>query len=195
MRLLALLSVLLYLSLATATGQSCLKVITALVSRPGDIFNHFQREICDRGCQPTVPHWDLWTRNHSFVPAVHSLVKRLNIPGHEEALIKLGDEAADRVKSQCGPMLEGTHICADPETVSAFGNCFKKSFLKSAIMNLPVLLPLATEEACRTQYEYLKGDELWDVVIPNNMREYGEACGSLPRMGNIGVQMFEDYTF
>lgn len=197
MRLFAFVSflLLLYLPLATAkTGPTCLKVVTALVSRPGDLFDKFQREICDRGCQPTVPHWDLWTRNNTFVPAVQNLMKRLDIPRQEEALVQLGDEAADIIKSRCGPMLEGNHICADSETLAGFGNCFKKNFVRSAIKNLPVLLPMATEAACREQYEYLKDDHLWEVVIPNNMREYAEACRSLGK-GNLGVQAFEDYTF
>lgn len=200
MRLLASLSLLLLsllLPLASArAGPTCLKVITVLVSRPGDIFDKFQREICDRGCQPTIPHWDLWARNNTFVPAVQNLMKRLDIPRQEEALIKLGDEAADIIKSRCGPALEGSHICADGEKLAGFGNCFKKNFFKSALMNLPVLMPMASEKACQEQYEYLKDDHLWEEIIPNNMREYAEACRSLGK-GNLGIQVMGDwdYTF
>ncbi|KAI9927853.1 hypothetical protein MW887_002705 [Aspergillus wentii] len=161
-------------------GTSCLKVITALASRPSDIFESFQSEICARGCKPTVPHWDLWTRNNSFVPAVHSITKRLNAPGQEAALIKLGDEAAETIKARCGPMIEGKDICTDAETLAGFGNCFKRQFVRSAIVNLHVLLPMASEEACREQYEYLKDDHLWTQIIPNNMREYAGACKPTP---------------
>ncbi|XHG09442.1 hypothetical protein AWENTII_012498 [Aspergillus wentii] len=164
---------------SAAMGTSCLKVITALASRPSDIFESFQSEICARGCKPTVPHWDLWTRNNSFVPAVHSITKRLNAPGQEAALIKLGDEAAETIKARCGPMIEGKDICTDAETLAGFGNCFKRQFVRSAIVNLHVLLPMASEEACREQYEYLKDDHLWTQIIPNNMREYAGACGGL----------------
>lgn len=197
MRLLVLLSVLLsytQTAIAGIGGPTCIKVVTALVSRPSDLFEKFQREICDQGCQPVIPHWDLWTRNNTFVPAVQSLMKRLDIPRQEEALIKLGDDAADIIKTRCAPLLGGNHICADAETLAGFGNCFKKNFLRSAVMNLPVLLPMASEEACREQYEFVKDDQLWEEIIPQNMRDYATACRSLGR-GNLGVQVLEDYSF
>ncbi|KAL4897581.1 ABC1 family-domain-containing protein [Aspergillus ambiguus] len=162
-----------YASLVSAkVGPSCLKVVLALAGRPSELFEKFQREICDKGCQPTVPHWDLWTRNNTFVPAVRNMMKRLNAPREEETMLKLGDDAADIIKRHCGPMLQGRDICSDGETLAAFGNCFKKNWLRAAMKNLPSLLPLASEEVCREQYEWLQKDQLWEEIIPNNMREY-----------------------
>ncbi|KAL4884816.1 ABC1 family-domain-containing protein [Aspergillus karnatakaensis] len=151
MRLIALLHLLLLLVPFTCAGFSsiCIKVVTALAARPNDLFNKFQHEICDRGCQPTVPHWDLWTRNNTFVPAVRSVMQTLNAPKQEEAMVKLGDDVADIIKRQCGPKLQGRHICADSHVLAAFGNCFKKNFVKAAISNLPTLLPMASEPVCR----------------------------------------------
>ncbi|KAL5049979.1 hypothetical protein BDW71DRAFT_140397 [Aspergillus fruticulosus] len=160
-------------------SPTCIRVVTALAARPNDLFNKFQREICDQGCQPTVPHWDLWTRNNTFVPAVRSLMQILNAPKQEEAMLKLGDDAADIIKRQCGPKLQGRDICADPNTLTAFGNCFKTKFLKAAIANLPTLLPMVSEPVCRKQLEYLESDELWEEIIPNNMREYAKVCKQL----------------
>ncbi|KAE8342888.1 hypothetical protein BDV24DRAFT_173563 [Aspergillus arachidicola] len=127
-------------------NTSCLKVVTALAARPGDLFAKFQEHICDQGCRPTVPHWDLWTRNNSFLPAVRSVTKRLEAPRHEEAMIKLGDDAADIIKRRCGPLLHGGDLCSDSETLAGFGNCFKTNFVRAAIMNLPTLLPMVSEE-------------------------------------------------
>ncbi|RDW86290.1 uncharacterized protein DSM5745_02932 [Aspergillus mulundensis] len=172
-------------------SPTCIKVVTALAARPNDLFNKFQREICDQGCQPTVPHWDLWTRNNTFVPAVRSVMQTLNAPKQEEAMLKLGDEAADIIKRQCGPKLEGRDICADSHILAAFGNCFKKNFVKTAIVNLPKLLPMASEPVCRKQLEYLESDELWDEIIPNNMREYAKVCRQLAYQ----PVMDEMYTF
>lgn len=171
---------LLFLPFATAGFSAiCIRVVTALAARPNDLFNKFQREVCARGCQPTVPHWDLWTRNNTFVPAVRSMMKTLNAPKQEEAMLKLGDDAADIIKQQCGPKLQGRDICADAEVLAAFGNCFKRNFLRSAIANLPVLLPMASEPVCRKQLEYLESDELWEEIIPNNMKEYAKVCKQL----------------
>lgn len=174
-----LLPVLLLLTPVTAIGFTCFKVVNALVGRPGHLFNTFQTEICERGCQPTVPHWDLWTRNNSFVPAVRSLMKTMNVPQQEEALLKMGDDVAIIIKDRCGPMLRGRHICSDPETLAEFGNCFKRNFMTASIKHLPILLPMASEEACRKQYQFLQGDELWERTIPNNMREYASVCDKL----------------
>ncbi|KAE8415109.1 hypothetical protein BDV36DRAFT_228465 [Aspergillus pseudocaelatus] len=160
-------------------NTSCLKVVTALAARPGDLFAKFQEHICDQGCRPTVPHWDLWTRNNSFLPAVRSVTKRLEAPRHEEAMIKLGDDAAEIIKRRCGPMLHGNDLCSDSETLANFGNCFKTNFVRAAIMNLPTLLPMVSEEVCREQYEYLKTDRLWEEIIPNNMRDYASVCQTL----------------
>ncbi|KJK67762.1 WD domain G-beta repeat [Aspergillus parasiticus SU-1] len=160
-------------------NTSCLKVVTALAARPGDLFAKFQEHICDQGCRPTVPHWDLWTRNNSFLPAVRSVTKRLEAPRHEEAMIKLGDDAADIIKRRCGPLLHGGDLCSDSETLAGFGNCFKTNFVRAAIMNLPTLLPMVSEEVCREQYEYLKTDRLWEEIIPNNMKEYASVCQTL----------------
>lgn len=162
-----------------AVGPTCIKVVSALVGRPTHIFNKFQSEICERGCQPTVPHWDLWTRNNSFVPAVRSLMKRMNVPHKEDALLKMGDDVAIIIKDRCGPMLHGRHICADPNTLADFGNCFKRNFVKASIKHLPVLLPMVSEQACKEQYKFLQGDELWERTIPNNMREYASVCDKL----------------
>ncbi|KAB8237041.1 ABC1 kinase family protein [Aspergillus alliaceus] len=166
---------LLLLNIARASAKintSCVKVVTALAGRPSDLFDKFQQHICDRGCRPTVPHWDLWTRDNSFLPAVRSVMKRLDAPRQEEAMIKLGDDVADIIKRRCGPMLHGGDLCSDSETLAGFGNCFKKSFVRAALMNLPTLLPMVSEEVCREQYEYLKTDQLWEEIIPNNMKEY-----------------------
>ncbi|CEJ56983.1 hypothetical protein PMG11_05693 [Penicillium brasilianum] len=172
---------LLFLALtpANAIGLSCIKVASALVGRPSHLFDLFQTEICERGCQPTIPHWDLWTRNNSFVPAVRSLMKRMNVPHKEEALLKMGDDVATIIKDQCGPMLGGRHICSDPVTLADFGNCFKRYFFKASLKHIPILLPMASDAACKEQYQYLQGDELWDVTIPNNMREYASVCNQL----------------
>ncbi|CAI7624615.1 unnamed protein product [Penicillium crustosum] len=164
----------------TALGTSCFKVVSALVSRPAYLFDKFQSEICDVGCQPTVPHWDLWTRNNTFVPAVRSLVQRMNVPHKEEALLKMGDDVALNIKESCGPMLGGgVHICSDSETLAGFGNCFKRNFLKASIKHLPALIPMASEESCKEQLRFLESDELWDITIPQNMRDYAKACDSL----------------
>jgi aarF domain-containing kinase len=170
----------LFFSPVTAIGTSCFKVVSALVSRPGYLFDKFQSEICDAGCQPTVPHWDLWTRNNTFVPAVRSLVQRMNVPHKEEALLKMGDNVALSIKESCGPMLGGgVHICSDSETLAGFGNCFKRNFLKASIKHLPALIPMASDESCKEQLRFLEGDELWDTTIPQNMRDYAKVCGSL----------------
>ncbi|KAL3475071.1 hypothetical protein BJX99DRAFT_230508 [Aspergillus californicus] len=180
MRLLILALISLLLPITTAKfSPICIQVVTALASRPNELFEKFQREICDRGCQPTVPHWDLWTRNNTFVPAVRSVMQQMNAPKQEEAMLKLGDDAADIIKRRCGPKLEGRDICADSEILAAFGNCFKKNFVKAALTNLPTLLPMASEPVCRKQLQYLKSDELWEETIPNNMREYAKVCKQL----------------
>ncbi|KAF9892809.1 hypothetical protein FE257_000398, partial [Aspergillus nanangensis] len=168
-------------------GPSCLKVVLALAGRPSELFEKFQREICDQGCQPTVPHWDLWTRNNTFVPAVRNMMKRLDAPRQEDVMLKLGDDAADIIKSRCGPKLQGRDICSDDETLAAFGNCFKTNFLRAAMKNLPSLLPLVSEEVCREQHEWLQKDQLWDEIIPNNMRAYASVCKTL----GDGVQVMD----
>lgn len=170
-----------FLPVSTAFGTSCLKVVVALASRPSDLFDKFQREICDSGCQPTVPHWDLWTRNNTFVPAVHSILKRLNVPRQEQTMIELGDDVATIIKVRCGATLGDRHICVDPETLADFGNCFKRNFVKAAFAHLPKLLPMASEDVCREQLAYLKDGNLWDNVIPQNMRDYAAVCQDLER--------------
>ncbi|KAL2831092.1 hypothetical protein BDW59DRAFT_140375 [Aspergillus cavernicola] len=180
MRLIAILSLVLLLPFTSAKfSPTCIKVVTALASRPNDLFDKFQREICDQGCQPTVPHWDLWTRNNTFLPALRSVMQQLNSPKQEQAMLKLGDDVADIIKQRCGPKLQGRDICADAEILAAFGNCFKKNFVRAALANLPTLLPMASEPVCRKQLEYLKSDELWEEIIPNNMREYAKVCKQL----------------
>ncbi|KAJ5085014.1 hypothetical protein N7532_009785 [Penicillium argentinense] len=164
---------------ALAIGPSCFRVVSALVGRPSHIFNKFQTEICERGCQPTIPHWDLWTRNNSFVPAVQSLMKRMNVPHQEEALLKMGDDVAVIIKRRCAPLLHGRHICSDPNTLADFGNCFKRNFLQASIKHLPILLPMASEAACQEQYRFLQRDELWEETIPQNMRDYASVCDQL----------------
>ncbi|KAJ5306381.1 hypothetical protein PENANT_c017G06760 [Penicillium antarcticum] len=164
----------------SAIGASCFKVVSALVGRPTHLFNKFQSEICDQGCKPTVPHWDLWTRNNTFVPAVRSLMQRMNVPHKEEALLKMGDDVAVTIKQNCGPMLGGgRHICSDPEILAGFGNCFKRNFLKASIKHLPVLIPMASDASCKEQLKFLESDKLWDETIPNNMREYAAVCDQL----------------
>lgn len=170
---------LLVLTPVAALGPTCFKVVAALVGRPGHLFNKFQTEICERGCQPTIPHWDLWTRNNSFVPAVRSLMKRMDVRHKEDALLKMGDDVAIIIKDRCAPLLHGRHICSDPDTLADFGNCFKRNFVKASIKHLPVLLPMASEAGCKEQYKFLQGDELWEVTIPNNMREYASVCDKL----------------
>ncbi|CAG8025778.1 unnamed protein product [Penicillium olsonii] len=173
---LLLLSIFLFISPIAAIGTSCFKVVSALVGRPTHLFNKFQSEICDAGCQPTVPHWDLWTRNNTFVPAVRSLMHRMNVPHKEEALLQMGDDVALTIKKSCGPMLGGgTHICSDAETLAGFGNCFKRNFLKASIKHLPTLIPMASEDSCKEQLRFLEGDELWEVTIPQNMRDYAKS--------------------
>ncbi|PWY92809.1 hypothetical protein BO70DRAFT_357947 [Aspergillus heteromorphus CBS 117.55] len=168
-------------------SPTCLRVLTALTSRPNDLFSKFQREICDQGCQPTVPHWDLWTRNHTFLPAVRSLMRDIDSPRQEEAMVRLGDDVADVIKRQCGPLLQGRDICADEETMAAFGTCFKKGFVRAALTNLGTLLPLASEPVCREQYEWLQKDELWEEIIPGKMREYAGVCRGLD-LGRMAVE-------
>jgi hypothetical protein len=170
---------LLVLTPVAALGPTCFKVVAALVGRPGHLFKTFQTEICERGCQPTILHWDLWTRNNSFVPAVRSLMKRMDIPHKEDALLKMGDDVAIIIKDRCAPLLHGRHICSDPDTLADFGNCFKSNFVKASIKHLPILLPMASESGCKEQYKFLQGDELWDVTIPNNMRDYASVCDKL----------------
>ncbi|GJP91867.1 hypothetical protein CBS63078_1604 [Aspergillus niger] len=191
MRILPLLITYLFLPIITAKfSPICIRVLGALTGRPNDLFTKFQREICDQGCQPTVPHWDLWTRNNTFLPAVRSLMKHVDNPRQEEAMVRLGDDVADVIKRQCGPLLQGRDICSDDETLAAFGTCFKKGFVRAALTNLPTLLPLASEEVCREQYEWLQKDELWEVIIPGKMREYAGVCRGLG--GELGAMLVEE---
>lgn len=169
----------LLVSPALAVGPSCFKVVSALVGRPGHLFNKFQSEICDKGCQPTIPHWDLWTRNNTFVPAVRSLMTRMNVPHKEEALFKMGDDVAVIIKERCAPLLHGGHICSDPTTLADFGNCFKRNFFKASIKHIPILLPMASEKGCQEQYKFLQGETLWEETIPQNMRDYASVCNQL----------------
>lgn len=194
MRFFLILSILFLLPIVSAKfGLSCFKVITALAGRPGDLYDKFQREICDRGCQPTVPHWDLWTRNNTFVPAVHNALKRLHVPRQEETMIQLGDDVANIIKVRCGPALGGNHICSDPETLAGFGNCFKRNFVRAMIVHLPKLLPMADEAVCREQLVYLQDGHLWETVIPQNMRDYAAACQNLEE--KEAEYHFEPYGF
>lgn len=106
-------------------------------------------------------------------------------------MLKLGDDAADIIKRRCGPKLEGRDICADSHILAAFGNCFKKNFVRTAIANLPTLLPMASDEVCRRQLQYLESDELWEEIIPNNMRDYARECRTL----SYQPAMEQMYTF
>ncbi|KAJ5226188.1 hypothetical protein N7468_007413 [Penicillium chermesinum] len=169
----------LFFSPAVAIGASCFKVVSALVGRPGHLFNKFQSEICEQGCQPTVSHWDLWTRNNTFVPAVRSIMTRMNVVQKEDALFKMGDDVAVIIKERCAPLLHGHHICSDPATLADFGNCFKRNFFKASIKHLPVLLPMASEQGCKEQYQFLQGEQLWEEIIPQNMRDYASVCNQL----------------
>jgi hypothetical protein len=38
---------------------------------------------------------------------------------------------------------------------------------------------MASEEACKEQYSFLEGDDLWERIIPNNMRDYASVCDQL----------------
>lgn len=169
----------LLISPAFAIGPSCFKVVSALVGRPGHLFNKFQSEICDQGCKPIIPHWDLWTRNNTFVPAVRSLMTRMNVPHKEEALFKMGDDVAIIIKERCAPLLHGRHICSDPTTLADFGNCFKRNFFKASIKHIPTLLPMASENGCKEQYKFLQQEQLWEEIIPQNMRDYASVCHNL----------------
>lgn len=196
MRLLTLgLWIVLVFSPVTAKfSTTCFKAIVALTSRPHALLEQFQQEICDQGCRPTVAHWDLWTRNQTFLPAVRSLLARVDHPDQqEEAMMRLGDEVAGLIKRQCGPLLDGGRdACADGETLTAFGTCFKKSFVRAALVHLPRLLPLASEPVCQAQYEWVQKNQLWEEIIPNKMREYAAVCGQL---GGEMMVMGEMYSF
>jgi hypothetical protein len=106
-------------------------------------------------------------------------MKRMNVPHKEDALLKMGDDVAIIIKERCAPLLHGRHICSDPDTLADFGNCFKRNFMKASIRHLPILLPMASEAGCKEQYKFLQGEELWEVTIPNNMREYASVCDKL----------------
>ena len=106
-------------------------------------------------------------------------MQRMNLPHKENALLKMGDDVAVIIKDRCGPMLKGRHICSDPKILADFGNCFKRNFVKASIKHLPILLPMASEKACKEQHKILQGDELWEHTIPNNMREYASVCDKL----------------
>jgi hypothetical protein len=106
-------------------------------------------------------------------------MKRMNVPHQEEALLKMGDDVAVIIKRRCEPLLHGRHICSDPNTLADFGNCFKRNFLQASIKHLPVLLPMASEQACREQHKFLQQDELWEETIPQNMRDYASVCDKL----------------
>ncbi|PYH47851.1 uncharacterized protein BP01DRAFT_335473 [Aspergillus saccharolyticus JOP 1030-1] len=195
MRLLILgLWMMLAISPITATfSATCLKAIVALTSRPHAILEHFQHEVCDQGCRPTLSHWDLWTRNHTFVPAVRSLLVGADQPAQqEEAMKRLGDEVAALIKRQCGPILGGRDVCADRNTLAAFGTCFQKSFVRVALAYWPQLLPLASEPICRAQYEWVQQSRLWEEIIPGKMREYAGVCQQL---GGEMMVMREMYSF
>lgn len=109
-------------------------------------------------------------------------------------MIALGDDVAKIIKVRCGPALGGKHICADPETLAGFGNCFKRSFVRAMIVHLPKLLPMADEAVCREQLVYLRDGHLWETVIPQNMREYARDCQGLEERAE-GEYHFEPYGF
>lgn len=97
----------------------------------------------------------------------------------------MGDDVAITIKERCAPMLGGgVHICSDAETLAGFGNCFKTNFLKASIKHLPILIPMASEESCKKQLTFLEGDELWDITIPQNMRDYAKVCDTLGSTGH-----------
>lgn len=175
-------------SFVAAGFGSCLRAVSALTSRPGEVFDMYQREICDRGCRPTVSHWDLWTRNHTYVPAVRSVTRALQIPDHEEKLIRVGDDAAVMIRENCGAIIEDKNVCFDGETLAAFGNCFKKEFVKVIMRNIFTLLPLVSEDRCRIQYDFVKDEKLWNEVLPNNMREYAANCANLQEPGEAEIE-------
>lgn len=106
-------------------------------------------------------------------------MKTMNLPHQEQALLKMGDDVALVIKARCAPLLRGRHICSDPRTLAAFGNCFKRNFMKASVMHVPTLLTMVSESACKEQLKFLQGDELWEVTIPNNMKEYAAVCDKL----------------
>ncbi|GAD92397.1 conserved hypothetical protein [Paecilomyces variotii No. 5] len=159
-------------SLFDLISPNCIKLLTTINGRTDTLFYAYQKEICSKGCTPSVSDWDEWTYTNVFLPTVEALVVQTGMTDTvRERFLEMGNDVATLVKRDCRKQLQGKHFCAEPEALQEWGRCFKTRFVTVAIKKGVKLLPFITNpEICRRELLFFDRDELWHEILPGYMR-------------------------
>ncbi|KAJ9217620.1 hypothetical protein DTO166G4_802 [Paecilomyces variotii] len=165
-------------SLLDLISPNCIRLLTTINGRTDTLFSAYQKEICSKGCTPSVSDWDEWTYENVFLPTVEALVVQTGMTSTvRDRFLEMGNDVATMVKRDCRQLLQGKHFCAEPEALQDWGKCFKTRFVTVAIKKGVKLLPFITNaEICRRELLFFDRDELWHVILPGYMRLYAATC-------------------
>jgi hypothetical protein len=177
---LVVLSSFLFAGLSQAfVGPSCMKMKDSLGNKPDGIFKKFDSQVCKKGCKPVIAHWDKWAKKNVAIPAINMVMKKMGVPQHTKAVIDLAHHVMETVKKECVPRLKGKHLCQDPETLTAFGNCLKGNLMPVIMGHVGELMPLVAEPMCVKEKAYLESPDLWEKIIPKYLDAYAKVCKKL----------------
>lgn len=157
-------------------GPTCMKIKDDIGDRPDKIFRQFNKQICKKGCQPTIEDIDKFAKHRLYEPFVKKVAKDIGVTQHQGALLALANDALDIVKEKCAAGLGKKNLCQDPATLTDFGTCLRGNLMPALMNNIGQLMPLVAEPLCKKEYDYLMKDELWEGTIPRYLKKYARTC-------------------
>jgi hypothetical protein len=144
-----------------------------LGSKPDRIFTKFQKQICDKGCNPTIAHYDKWAKKNAVIPIIGKVMKEFGVVPPQKQTIDLAEEVAQTIKKKCASRLGGGgNLCEEPIVFSEFGNYIESNVMPAVMNYIGELMPFVAEPMCQKEKAYLEKPDLSEKVIASYLDKY-----------------------
>ncbi|GIK05771.1 hypothetical protein Aspvir_009884 [Aspergillus viridinutans] len=156
--------------------SSCTSISDFIPGKLDTTLQAFDEHVCKKGCTVTTSQFEKWVNGKVVSQIVTSSMDEMGLSGFSIIADSISGDITTKLENQCAAAGGKADLCQDQKAMQAVGGCLKENMMPVVLGEMEQLSAFITKDMCDKVNAYLKGPELWENVIPQELDDYASTC-------------------
>jgi hypothetical protein len=156
--------------------SSCTSISDFIPSKLDITLQAFDEHVCKKGCITTMAQFEKQVNGKIVSQIVTTSMGEMGLSGFSSIADSISGDITTKIENKCAAAGGNTDLCHDQKAMQAVGACLKENMMPVVLGEMEQLSTFITKDMCDKMNAYLKGPELWESVIPQELDDYASTC-------------------